>query len=215
MHRLIMEVPVRQLHIEGAASTLDMLESFTLLNRLKWDQSECVGICRVVLKNPDGNLEDFVGNMGVTGVKSIYRESNGAYIALVTGRPEGLLAEAFRFPNIYLLGPLEIRDEKMKIGLVGMPEQLSKFLTKIKQTRIRFKILSLMDERFSPSSPLSKLTEKQRKILFSAYDLGYYNIPRQFDSEQLAKRLNLGKSTVAEHLRKAEQCLITEILKES
>ncbi len=213
MHRLVMDVPVRQLHIEGAERTLDILESFTLLNRLKWDRSGYVGICRVVLKNPDDDLEGFVGNMGITEVKSIYREPSGAQIVLVTGRAEGLLAEAFHFPNIYLLGPLEIRDEKMKIGLVGMPEQLTKFLTGMKRAKVRFKILSLMDEKFSPSSPLSKLTEKQRKILFSAYDLGYYDIPRRFDSEQLAKKLKLGKSTVAEHLRKAERSLITETLK--
>jgi predicted DNA binding protein len=42
--------------------------------------------------------------------------------------------------------------------------------------------------------------------------MGYYEIPRRFDSEQLAKKLNLGRSTVAEHLRKAEQRLIAEAI---
>jgi predicted DNA binding protein len=73
---------------------------------------------------------------------------------------------------------------------------------------VRYKILSLTNANFSPDSPLSKLTDKQRTILLSAYNLEYYDIPRRFDSEQLAKKLNLGRSTVAEHLRKAEQRLI-------
>lgn len=82
----------------------------------------------------------------------------------------------------------------------------------MERAKVRYKILSLTDAKFSPESPLSKLTDKQRTILLSAYNLGYYEIPRRFDSEQLAKKLNLGRSTVAEHLRKAEQRLVTEAI---
>jgi hypothetical protein len=211
MRRLAIELPVRQLGIDGLERTLDLVESFSLLNRLNLNQSGYVGICRIKLKNPRYNLENLAGHMGVTNLKSIYRESDGAHIALVTGRPVGLLAEAFSF-KLYLIGPLEIRDEKMKVGFVGMAGQISKFLGKIERAKIRYRIVSLMDERFSPDSPLSKLTEKQTRILLSAYDLGYYDIPRRFDSEQLAKKLNLGRSTVAEHLRKAEYRIITEVV---
>ncbi|OLE75315.1 hypothetical protein AUG19_05545 [archaeon 13_1_20CM_2_54_9] len=38
----------------------------------------------------------------------------------------------------------------------------------------------------------------------------FHDIPKRFDSEQLAKKLSLSWSTVAEHLRKAEQRLIGE-----
>jgi predicted DNA binding protein len=124
----------------------------------------------------------------------------------------GWIAEAFRFPGIYPIGPLEIRDERVKTGFVGKSGRISKFLEEMKRAKVRYKILSLTDAKFSLDSPLSKLTNKQRTILSSAYNLGYYDIPRRFDSEQLAKKLNLGKSTVAEHLRKAERRLITEVI---
>ncbi len=116
------------------------------------------------------------------------------------------------FSSVYLVGPLEIRGEKMKVCFAGLSGHIGKFLRYLEQAKMRYRILSLMDERFSSNSPLSKLTEKQRRILLSAYDLGYYDIPRRFDSEQLAKKLNLGRSTVAEHLRKAEHRLITEVI---
>ena len=82
----------------------------------------------------------------------------------------------------------------------------------MKRAKVRYKILSITDAKFSLDSPLSKLTDKQRTILSSAFNLGYYDIPRRFDSEQLAKKLSLGRSTVAEHLRKAEQRLIAEAI---
>jgi predicted DNA binding protein len=41
--------------------------------------------------------------------------------------------------------------------------------------------------------------------------MGYYDIPRKITSEELAERLGLVGSTVVEHLRKAEQRLMTQL----
>jgi len=46
----------------------------------------------------------------------------------------------------------------------------------------------------------------------SGNKLGYYSLPRKTNSEQLAKKLNLHKSALAAHRRKAELRLITQIL---
>ncbi len=157
-------------------------------------------------------MERLAGRTGITEIKSIYRESNGVHVALVTFKPMGWMAEAYRFPHVYPMGPLEIRDEKVKAGFVGKSAQISRFLEKMERAKLRYKILSLTDAKFATESPLSKLTDKQRTVLLSAYNLGYYDIPRRFDSEHLAKKLNLGKSTVAEHLRKAEHRPIAEAI---
>lgn len=76
---------------------------------------------------------------------------------------------------------------------------------------IRYRVVLLADPNFSPVSVLNQLTQKQREVLVAAYKIGYY-IPRKTTSEQLAKNLKLADSTVVEHLRKAEQRLITHIL---
>lgn len=73
----------------------------------------------------------------------------------------------------------------------------------------------LADADFSPISPLNQLTEKQREVLITAYKLGYYDIPRRINSEQLAKKLNIGDSTLVEHLRKAERRLLVNIFTEN
>ena len=73
----------------------------------------------------------------------------------------------------------------------------------------------LTEANFSPDSLLSKLTEKQRKVLFAAYKLGYYDLPRRINSEKLAEKLNIGNSTLGEHLRKAERRLLIHILAEA
>jgi predicted DNA binding protein len=83
-----------------------------------------------------------------------------------------------------------------------------------KHARGRYKVVSLTDARFSPNSPIARLTEKQRRVLITAYKLGYYDLPRRIGSEELARKLNLVKSTFVAHRRKAERRLLTEMLSE-
>jgi predicted DNA binding protein len=80
------------------------------------------------------------------------------------------------------------------------------------KARLHYRVVSLMDARFSPDSPLARLTGRQREILTKAYELGYYDRPRRISSDELASRLNIAKSTLVAHRRKAERRLLAEIL---
>lgn len=50
----------------------------------------------------------------------------------------------------------------------------------------------------------SRLTDRQRDVVETAIELGYYDIPRNTSQEAIAANLDCAPSTVAEHLRKAE-----------
>jgi hypothetical protein len=157
-------------------------------------------------------LKDLVGLTGITEVKPIYRETNQVHVALVTFRPIGWIAEAFRFPGVYPIGPLEIRDEKVKTSFVGKSGQIRQVPRKDEKGKSEIQDPLAYGCEVFPRLSTLQANRQQRTILTSAYNLGCYDIPRKFDSEQLAKKLNLGRSTVAEHLRKAEQRLIAEAI---
>jgi predicted DNA binding protein len=115
----------------------------------------------------------------------------------------------------YLSTPFEIRDGKIKMAFLGEPGQLKNLLEKVEKMGLRFKVVSLADAKFSPESPLNDLTNKQREVLVSAFEQGYYETPRRASSQQLAKKLKMKSSTLVEHRRKAEQRLLAKIIKES
>lgn len=48
------------------------------------------------------------------------------------------------------------------------------------------------------------LTDRQREVVKTAVELGYYDIPRTASQEEIATELDCASSTTAEHLRKAE-----------
>jgi DNA-binding CsgD family transcriptional regulator len=57
-------------------------------------------------------------------------------------------------------------------------------------------------------SHVTALTRRQEEVLEVARELGYYEVPRQASVREIADELGCSKSTVANHLRKAEARLV-------
>ena len=58
----------------------------------------------------------------------------------------------------------------------------------------------------------SPLTDRQRDVITEALARGYYEWPRQINNEALADELDISRATLHEHLRKAEQKLVSMVL---
>jgi DNA-binding CsgD family transcriptional regulator len=60
--------------------------------------------------------------------------------------------------------------------------------------------------------PVDDLTDRQREVIETAWEMGYYEVPKQVSSEEIAAELDLDPSTVAEHLQRAERNLLGQLL---
>jgi predicted DNA binding protein len=58
----------------------------------------------------------------------------------------------------------------------------------------------------------SVLTDRQREVLETAYDLGYFEHPRESNATEVADALDVCPSTLVEHLSIAQGKLLTELL---
>ena len=108
-----------------------------------------------------------------------------------------------------------MRDGQVKITFLGSTKQVRGFIKIVEAAGVRYRVVSLTDAKFPPHSPISRLTEKQRRALITAYTLGYYDVPKKIGLVQLAERLDLALSTLDVHLRKAEHRLLHHIINES
>lgn len=57
-----------------------------------------------------------------------------------------------------------------------------------------------------------KLTARQREVLQTAYELGYFERPRQINATEIAAELDINPSTFREHLTAAESKIFSELL---
>ena len=105
--------------------------------------------------------------------------------------------------------------DRMKVEMIGKEDEIKKLIHYAnKWGENSFKILGLTSVEPKAESLLSKLTTRQRQMVLTAYALGYYDVPRRISSDDLARHLEVDKSTIVEHLRKAERKLIGSIIAE-
>jgi predicted DNA binding protein len=72
---------------------------------------------------------------------------------------------------------------------------------------------SFTDEMLVPvESLMDGLTAKQTETMMLAIERGYFDSPARISAEELARLTGLSRSTVMEHLRKAEGKLLVNVL---
>lgn len=66
-------------------------------------------------------------------------------------------------------------------------------------------------KRVTAESVVDRLAPRQRVAVETALELGYYDVPRNATSEDIADELGCATATAAEHLQKAESVLIASL----
>jgi DNA-binding CsgD family transcriptional regulator len=215
MRRVTLEFNYQDAWKQIFGSNADKVEILEGLRCFKCDLESIAIICRIKLKDKSMNVKDLIGKGLLTNIELLYKEKDGSEVVFIEGRlciPQ--LPKGARLPKLLVAHPPDFLDvDRMKVEVLGREADVKKILQNASGWSNTYKILGLtssIDKK--EESPLSKLTIKQRQALLTAFALGYYDVPRRISSEELSRHLNADKSTVVEHLRKAERKLIASIV---
>jgi DNA-binding CsgD family transcriptional regulator len=197
-------------------SNSEKVEVLEALRCFKCDTQGLAIICRLRLKDRNMNIQDLLMGKGLlTNIELLYKEKDGSLVVFIEGRscvpkPPNDIKE----PKMLMTHPPDFLDvDRMKVEMIGKENEIKKLLHYAnKWGENSFKILGLTSIDTKGESLLSKLTSRQRQILLTGYALGYYDVPRRISSDELSRHLKLDKSTIVEHLRKAERKLIGSII---
>lgn len=99
----------------------------------------------------------------------------------------------------------------VSVSLVGEQTDISEVIQAYQQSGVNPE-LERLGAYGEDTAPFAPLTERQREVVETAHELGFYEVPRQVSTEVIAAELDLDASTVAEHLQRAERHLIEELL---
>jgi DNA-binding CsgD family transcriptional regulator len=197
-------------------SNAEKVEVVEALRCFKCDTQGLAIICRLRLKDRSITIQDLLLGKGLlTNIELLYKEKDGSLVVFIEGRscvPQ--LPKDIKPPKMLMTRPPDFLDvDRMKVEMIGKEDEIKKLLHYTnKWGNNSFKILGLTSIDTKGESLLSKLTPRQRQMLLTAYALGYYDVPRKISSDDLSRHLNVDKSTIVEHLRKAERKLMGGII---
>lgn len=215
MKRLVLEVPYRRFWATFFGRHAEHVKVVEALKCFKCDSEGFAIICRIKFLDGRTTTSDLLKGGPIEDIETLYEENDGSIVIFMSGRYSGKLGPKRQpaLDGVFQAEPPEFIDvNRMKCALVGEEKALQAYFRLAESRNLAPKILSLPQLRPKPDSALSMLSAKQRQVLVTAYGLGYYEVPRKVSSEQMPRLLKIDKSTLAEHLRKAERKIVKNVL---
>ncbi len=134
------------------------------------------------------------------------------YIHVEAGEPAGALMHLVEQHGLIVDTPIDYTlDGLLRATVVGTEDMIRRGLADVPDT---VELTVEQVGRYAPNHEgvLSSLTSRQRRVLRTAVESGYYDVPRRTTQKELAAELSCSTSTVDEHLRKIESKLFSKLV---
>ncbi|CAG0979925.1 hypothetical protein METP1_01714 [Methanosarcinales archaeon] len=160
--------------------------------------------------------------IGINEIKSefitdliIIRNEGKDYTCLVKGKFSDEISSFVGKFDLKLEYPIIFERDKCQFSMVGSSEELFNIIAAARENGWGFEVLTVQNYDPYISSVFSSLTGKQKEILLLAYNSGYFDHPRKVNAGELAAKIGMHKTTLLEHLHKAEKRLIGHIIEQT
>jgi predicted DNA binding protein len=165
---------------------------------------------------PNFTIDDLrIPNAVTLTILDVLAKSSNQYVCIIKTeyRDDTLeFGKWFDLKNIIFDLPAFISEDKFCFSFIGDTEPIKELL-QIVETLGPIKIKSVQNYPFSDVDLLSALTERQQEIVTLAKQTGYYELPRKISTEALSRKIGISKSTLIEHLRKAENRIVSSLFR--
>lgn len=104
-----------------------------------------------------------------------------------------------------------VNDDGIDVTMVGPQGELADRVDAYDESSAGVFLRSL-GEYAGPTNPLDGLTSRQQEVLEAAVEHGYFAVPREVTTVELADNLNLAPATVREHLQRVQRNVFTSLL---
>lgn len=102
-------------------------------------------------------------------------------------------------------------DRGLLLSLVGSQQAIRNVLRNLREAGVGPELRRLGDYEGGEQT-LETLTDRQLEILQTAYDMGFYDVPREASIDEIADEIGLEGGTVSEHLQRAERNILSQQL---
>lgn len=209
MRKMIARIPNEILNC--CAPFAGVAERFEVLTVFNVRPGAFTEVCRITLKEGaalEDVRNDYIGE--ITVLSSEGRDCTFVMKGRISAEISAFMA---RF-DLKIDYPIIFDSNTSQFGLLGTTEELQNIVNAAKENDWEMEIVAIRDYNPLVKGLLNELTDKQCQILKTAYANGYFDHPRKIDAGKLAAKMGIHKTTLLEHMHKAEKRLIGSILDE-
>ena len=127
-------------------SPINVLKSNEFLRILRFDSNEFAAIIRIEFRDPNFKIEDLLSYTGLVNAKVelLEQDKEGRFTYFFKGElPKNTNQQKLAAFGGYLLNPLEIVDNKIRMTFLGKPKQLKALLKTCEEIGLNYKVTRL------------------------------------------------------------------------
>lgn len=192
-------------------------EQFVRVEVLNWNVTTSPAAFLLRIRGDVRRFETILGTDEFVDEYELLPVAENESYCFVTGvgtRDARDLWENFKRGSLMTVPPAEWNaDGSYTFTIVGRDADIQTAVDSI-PADARVEIESVGGKKVTADSILDRLTDRQRDAVRVAIELGYYDVPREATSEDVADELDCATSTAAEHLRKAESKVVVGLFSE-
>jgi len=176
--------------------------TFRVLAALPDDDNTGVGLVEITADDVGTVLSRLNDTDGVRVFETLYRGEDRALVQFETDDP--LLLMSVRNSRAPFEPPVTITDGTANLEITAPRDRLSSLADQFRALGLEFDVQSVRTTIDSESV----VSDEQRRLVETAVQKGYYDVPRTCTLTELADHLDIAKSTASERLHRVESAII-------
>lgn len=165
-----------------------------------------VGLMELSASDPVPVLAEMLEKPEITELEFIQRGEETVLLQFETSEP--LLLEPMQRSGVPLEMPFDIVDGQASWEVTAPRGRISNLAEQLEAFDIDFTVEHI--HQYLATEQL--LTDRQRRLVETAIELGYYDTPRGCSLTELAEELDIAKSTCSKTLHRAEERIVKEFI---
>jgi DNA-binding CsgD family transcriptional regulator len=192
-------------------SLMEICEKFEVIGHLSTDLD---GVTQLVeLRVNEGHALSEISDLENFEVLETHEEdAEGFLVRIRCTHP--IVLSAVELSNIYVHPPYGLDAKNgLEVRIFGISSSIRSFLEFVRVV-MPPDIISVHTIKNGPEKDYDVLTEKQREVLELAVMRGYYEEGSEVTLKQLADELGIARSTIGEHLKRAESEVVKKAVRD-
>ncbi len=188
---------------------LDIVESIEVLGHLAVSEEGVVQLAEIRLK--EGRSLEEISSLGWAEILEKHEEDGDVIVvSMLCTHP--FAKTAIELSNIHIQPPYGIDSERgMEMQMSGLSDSIRRFVSLLRMVMPPDKI-SVNSIREGNTNGWTKgLTERQREVVSLAINRGYYDPDSNVKLKDLADELGMARSTLGEHIKRAEYEIMKKV----